>query len=116
MNFYKINADKFKFSSPCLYSVKWQSSGSPPSAFQVPYDSFRKQRDPTVSNGAHDINSSVDVVEDVKLKELDYDFICFFLTNQRLDLYRSIDCRCEDMLTGKLCLSIQVLYSSFCIT
>ncbi|PON98409.1 isopentenyltransferase [Trema orientale] len=77
-----------------------KSSGSPPSAFQVPYDSFRKQMNPTVIDCAHDINSSADMVEDIKVKELDYDFICFFLSSQRLDLYRSIDYRCEDMLAG----------------
>ncbi|GMN54407.1 hypothetical protein TIFTF001_023529 [Ficus carica] len=77
-----------------------KSSGSPPSAFQVPYDSFRKQSDSAATNGSHDINSSVDVVEDKKSKELDYDFNCFFLSSQRLELYKSIDFRCEDMLLG----------------
>lgn len=45
--------------------------------------------------------SSGDGLEDNKSKDLDYDFICFFLTSQRLDLYRLIDFRCEDMLSGK---------------
>ncbi|XP_062097009.1 tRNA dimethylallyltransferase 9 [Humulus lupulus] len=76
-----------------------RSSGSPPSAFQVPYDSFRKQRTPVI-DGAHDADSSTDIVEDIKSKELDYDFRCYFLTSQRLDLYKSIDYRCEDMLMG----------------
>ncbi|KAB2615971.1 tRNA dimethylallyltransferase 9 [Pyrus ussuriensis x Pyrus communis] len=70
-----------------------KSSGSPPSAFQVPYDSFRKQCD------ANDARPSTDVVEEVKSKELDYDFICFFLSSKRVDLYKSIDYRCEDMLS-----------------
>lgn len=85
----------------CSLSVEWQSSGSPPSAFQLPYDYFRKQSDSAATNGSHDINSSVDVVEDKKSKELDYDFNCFFLSSQRLELYKSIDFRCEDMLLGK---------------
>ncbi|CAB4277390.1 unnamed protein product [Prunus armeniaca] len=76
-----------------------KSSGSPPSAFQVPYDSFRKQCDSSVVD-RHDINPSTVVVEEVTSKELDYDFICFFLSSKRVDLYRSIDCRCEDMLSG----------------
>ncbi|XP_024159621.1 tRNA dimethylallyltransferase 9 isoform X4 [Rosa chinensis] len=76
-----------------------KSSGSPPSAFEVPYDSFRKECDSSVVD-TNDINSSADVVEEVKSKELDYDFICFFLSNQRVDLYRSIDWRCEDMVSG----------------
>ncbi|KAM1169095.1 hypothetical protein ACFX13_031642 [Malus domestica] len=70
------------------------SSGSPPSAFQMPYDSFRKQCD------ANDASPSTDVTEEVKSKELDYDFICFFLSSKRVDLYKSIDYRCEDMLSG----------------
>lgn len=84
----------------CSLCVEGQSSGAPPSAFQVPYDSFRKQHDSTETNDSHDINSSVDVVGDVKSKELEYDFYCFFLSSQRLELYKSIDYRCEDMLLG----------------
>ncbi|PRQ45360.1 putative tRNA dimethylallyltransferase [Rosa chinensis] len=76
-----------------------KSSRSPPSAFEIPYDSFRKECDSSVVD-TNDISSSADVVEEVKSKELDYDFICFFLSNQRVDLYRSIDWRCEDMVSG----------------
>ncbi|KAK9937897.1 hypothetical protein M0R45_014663 [Rubus argutus] len=76
-----------------------KSSGSPPSAFEVPYDSFRKECDSSVVD-THDISSPTDVVEEVKSKELDYDFICFFLSSQRVDLYRAIDWRCEDMVSG----------------
>ncbi|XP_040365984.1 tRNA dimethylallyltransferase 9 isoform X2 [Rosa chinensis] len=76
-----------------------KSSGSPPSAFEVPYNSFRKECDSSVVD-TNDISSSADVVEEVKSKELNYDFICFFLSNQRVDLYRSIDWRCEDMVSG----------------
>lgn len=79
----------------------WQSSGSPPSAFHVPYDSFREQ--PSSVDHSHDVNSSSDGSKENKSKELDFEFICFFLSSQRLELYRSIDLRCEDMLLGKPC-------------
>ncbi|PRQ24504.1 putative tRNA dimethylallyltransferase [Rosa chinensis] len=80
------------------------SSGSPPSAFEVPYDSFRKECDSSVVD-TNDISSSANVMEEVKSKELDYDFICFFLSYQRVDLYRSIDWRCEDMNLLILCIN-----------
>lgn len=67
-----------------------KSSGSPPSAFRLPYDSFKEQSIAVMPNNSHDSQS----------KDLDYDFICFFLTSSRMDLYRSIDFRCEDMLSG----------------
>lgn len=54
-----------------------RASGSPPSAFAVPYDEFQ----------------GGDVA-----KNLDYDFICLFLSGPRVDLYRAIDLRCEEML------------------
>lgn len=57
-----------------------RSSGSPPSAFQIPYDSYREDN------------------EEKHTKELDYDFICIFLSSPRIELYRSIDLRCEEML------------------
>lgn len=76
-----------------------QSSGSPSLAFQVPYDSFKEQLDSN-SSDRFDIDSSVDGIQVDKLQNLDYDFRCFFLSTQRLDLYRSIDFRCEDMLLG----------------
>ncbi|KAF5205666.1 tRNA dimethylallyltransferase, partial [Thalictrum thalictroides] len=76
-----------------------KSSGSPPSAFQVPYDSFRNPSDSGAAGPPNDsaiINNQIE--EDVS-KDLDYDFKCFFLSSQRLDLYRLIDQRCEDMLS-----------------
>ena len=33
---------------------------------------------------------------------LDYDFRCFFLNRPRIDLYRRIDARCEEMVVGGL--------------
>lgn len=88
-----------------LYScfVFWmlQSSGSPPSAFRVPYDSFRESIDSRVTECSLDDGSSDDRIEESKSTDLDYEFNCFFLSGQRLDLYRSIDLRCEDMLLGK---------------
>lgn len=77
-----------------------QSSGLSPSAFEVPYNSFKEQFDSGVTD-ASDISSSTDGLQQSKAKDLDYDFLCVFLTTQRLDLYRSIDFRCEDMLLGK---------------
>ncbi|XP_064961376.1 tRNA dimethylallyltransferase 9-like isoform X1 [Musa acuminata AAA Group] len=75
-----------------------RSSGMPPSAFSVPYDSFRQRLDSRASHTSvvehlPDANSSLNTA-----KDLDYNFICFFLTGPRIDLYRSIDLRCEDML------------------
>ncbi|GFP79623.1 tRNA dimethylallyltransferase 9 [Phtheirospermum japonicum] len=72
-------------------------SGAPPSAFQVPYNSFKEKFELSDSY-ASDTHSSNAELEEIKSKDLDYDFICFFLSTQRLDLYRSIDFRCEDML------------------
>lgn len=74
-------------------------SGTSPSAFQVPYNSFKEKFE---SSGARantsDVHSSNDELQEKESKDLDYDFICFFLSTKRLDLYRSIDFRCEDML------------------
>ncbi|KAK1297516.1 tRNA dimethylallyltransferase 9 [Acorus calamus] len=58
-----------------------RATGAPPSAIEVPYDSFRdRTAEPS--------------------KELEYDFICFFLSSPRVELYRLIDLRCEEMLVG----------------
>ncbi|KAK4398327.1 tRNA dimethylallyltransferase 9 [Sesamum angolense] len=70
---------------------------APPSAFQVPYNSFKEKLESSEID-ASDIKSSTSELNDSTSKELDYKFICFFLSTQRLDLYRSIDLRCEDML------------------
>uniref|UniRef100_A0A7N0U5G0 tRNA dimethylallyltransferase n=1 Tax=Kalanchoe fedtschenkoi TaxID=63787 RepID=A0A7N0U5G0_KALFE len=77
-----------------------KACGLPPSAFEVPYDSFKHQRSSSVSNSSLVTQTSANALGD-QSHDLDYDFICFFLTNQRVDLYRSIDLRCEDMLLGK---------------
>ncbi|KAL5224634.1 hypothetical protein ABZP36_011273 [Zizania latifolia] len=68
-----------------------RSSGSPPSAFSLPYNQQQ-----------HVTDSSTD--GNCQTKELDYDFLCFFLACPRVQLYRSIDLRCEEMLadTGGL--------------
>ncbi|KAF3788383.1 tRNA dimethylallyltransferase 9 [Nymphaea thermarum] len=73
-----------------------KSTGSPPSAFSIPYDSFREQLESRASDSSPDsISSSNGPSED-----LDYDFICFFLSSKRTELYRMIDLRCEEMLKG----------------
>ncbi|GLU15347.1 hypothetical protein SLE2022_318450 [Rubroshorea leprosula] len=77
-----------------------KSTGSPRSAFHIPYDSFKQQFDSSGANDSHNLNPSRVVPEQVTAKELDYEFICFFLSSPRLDLYRLIDLRCEEMLTG----------------
>jgi tRNA dimethylallyltransferase len=89
--------------SPFIYILlEWQSSGSPPSAFRVPYNSFREQGDYSAANASEspDMNTYSDATEETNLSELDYEFSCFFLSSKRLDLYKSIDYRCEDMLLG----------------
>lgn len=77
-----------------------QISGTSPSAFQVPYNSFKEKFESSGANTS-DVHSSNDELQEKESKDLDYDFICFFLSTKRLDLYRSIDFRCEDMLLGK---------------
>lgn len=79
-----------------------KSSGSPPSAFRVPYDSFREQGDCRVADGSDssDMTTYSDATKATNSAELDYEFLCFFLSSDRLDLYKSIDYRCEDMLLG----------------
>ncbi|KAL8507702.1 hypothetical protein ACS0TY_018299 [Phlomoides rotata] len=74
-----------------------KSSGTPPSAFQVPYSSFKEK---LVSSelDESDSHTSNGGLQEQKSRDLEYDFICFFLSTQRLDLYKSIDFRCEDML------------------
>ncbi|XP_022984461.1 tRNA dimethylallyltransferase 9 [Cucurbita maxima] len=81
-----------------------KASGLPPSAFQVPYDTFRQGcgsgATSSFQDADHSVDSSVDSSEEISSKELDYEFICFFLSSPRLNLYRSIDFRCEDMISG----------------
>lgn len=81
-----------------------RSSGSPPSAFSLPYDSFRGQPDSRLSGPSVDGTADLNNLQENPAKDLDYEFICLFLTSPRLDLYRSIDLRCEEMLmeTGGL--------------
>ncbi|XP_056173357.1 tRNA dimethylallyltransferase 9 isoform X2 [Syzygium oleosum] len=76
-----------------------KSSGAPPSAFQIPYDSHKEKFQSNMSDGSQEVKSSV-TFEEITSKDLDYDFICFFLSSPRVDLYRSLDLRCEDMLLG----------------
>ncbi|KAL9322177.1 hypothetical protein ACSQ67_010230 [Phaseolus vulgaris] len=76
-----------------------KSSGSPPSAFRVPYDSFREQSECSVAEVSESSDMSTGM-EETSSSELDYEFMCFFLSSHRLDLYKSIDYRCEDMLLG----------------
>ncbi|XP_050219023.1 tRNA dimethylallyltransferase 9 isoform X2 [Mercurialis annua] len=77
-----------------------KATGSPPSSFQVPYDSFKEQSATRLTESSLNANVVGDVYEKAKPKDLDYEFLCFFLSSPRIDLYRSIDYRCEDMLSG----------------
>ncbi|CAI8593202.1 unnamed protein product [Vicia faba] len=79
-----------------------KSSGSPPSAFRVPYDSFREQGDSRVAEGSDssDTKTNCAALKETDSAKLDYDFMCFFLSSDRLDLYKLLDYRCEDMLLG----------------
>lgn len=77
-----------------------KSTGLPPSAFPVPYETFKEQIDSHSTDLDIDIDISTEGILAEKQKDLDYDFICFFLSTSRLDLYRSIDFRCEDMISG----------------
>ncbi|CAD6335251.1 unnamed protein product [Miscanthus lutarioriparius] len=76
-----------------------RSSGSPPSAFASPYDAFCEQHDT-------DLTEAPSAAGNCEARELDYDFFCIFLASPRIELYRSIDLRCEEMLadTGGLLL------------
>jgi hypothetical protein len=58
--------------------LKWQSSGSPPSAFWIPYDSFREQGDYRVADGSDssDMNTNYDAMKVTDSTKLD-DFMCF---------------------------------------
>ncbi|KAL1821523.1 hypothetical protein DCAR_0417943 [Daucus carota subsp. sativus] len=78
-----------------------KSSGSPPSAFHVPYDSFREQpNSPNVDDFRSSASLKNESLGSRSPEDLDYDFSCFFLSSPRMDLYRSIDFRCEDMVSG----------------
>ncbi|KAJ4908231.1 tRNA dimethylallyltransferase 9 [Raphanus sativus] len=78
-----------------------KTTGSPPSSFRVPYDSFRESlNSPDANDDFSEDGSSGDISIQNIHTDLDYDFLCFFLSSPRIDLYRSIDFRCEDMLSG----------------
>lgn len=87
----------------------WQTTGSPPSSFRVPYDSFRENLNSPDANDFNGNGASADISIQNIQTDLDYDFLCFFLSSPRVDLYRSIDFRCEDMISGK---QVQLLYLS----
>uniref|UniRef100_A0A0E0AER5 tRNA dimethylallyltransferase n=1 Tax=Oryza glumipatula TaxID=40148 RepID=A0A0E0AER5_9ORYZ len=73
-----------------------RSSGSPPSAFSLPYNAYNLNHHRRLS-----LTNQADQPTEL---ELDYDFLCIFLACPRVELYRSIDLRCEEMLadTGGL--------------
>ncbi|KAL5998437.1 hypothetical protein ACLOJK_009377 [Asimina triloba] len=77
-----------------------RSTGSPPSAFAVPYDSFKEQLDSRILDPSYNNAFTTGSLGENLSKDLDYDFICFFLSSRRSDLYKQIDLRCEEMLIG----------------
>ncbi|XP_023636458.1 tRNA dimethylallyltransferase 9 isoform X2 [Capsella rubella] len=77
-----------------------KSTGSPPSSFRIPYDSFRENLNSLDVDDFLEDDCSADIsIQNIET-DLDYDFLCFFLSSPRVALYRSIDFRCEDMLSG----------------
>ncbi|GAB2231033.1 hypothetical protein Droror1_Dr00027320 [Drosera rotundifolia] len=77
-----------------------KATGSPPSAFPVPYESFREQLSSPIEDCSVDVAPFANGIDEDHIDGLDYNFICFFISSHRRDLYRAIDLRCEDMLSG----------------
>ncbi|KAH9310130.1 hypothetical protein KI387_038041, partial [Taxus chinensis] len=77
-----------------------EAAGVPRSSFPVPYNSFKEQEASRIkASSCYNVHPE-DGTTKSSLTELDYDFLCFFLSVQRTDLYKKIDQRCEEMLTG----------------
>lgn len=77
-----------------------KAAGVPRTSFPLPYDSLKGQ---VVSRITVSCSVSSDAEAETmqsSLTELDYDFLCFFISIKRTDLYKRIDQRCEEMLTG----------------
>ncbi|KAM0913816.1 hypothetical protein ACQ4PT_011922 [Festuca glaucescens] len=68
-----------------------RSSGSPSSAFTLHYSSFQEQHNTKITGSSVDDGTC-------EVNELEYDFLCIFLACPRVELYMSIDLRCEEML------------------
>ncbi|KAJ7521304.1 hypothetical protein O6H91_19G046900 [Diphasiastrum complanatum] len=74
-----------------------KASGFPRSCFpHVGKSPKSKLVDSTASTGHYSQDEQFSLTS---TKDLDYDFRCYFLNNNRLDLYHTIDLRCEEMLT-----------------
>ncbi|KAG6548363.1 hypothetical protein Mapa_010142 [Marchantia paleacea] len=71
-------------------------SGRPQSSFPLPW-----ARDSSVTGGTDSYGGALNPgqTSGSESTELDYDFQCYFMYTQRMDLYRRIDQRCEEMLT-----------------
>ncbi|EFJ29251.1 hypothetical protein SELMODRAFT_410898 [Selaginella moellendorffii] len=67
-----------------------KASGQPRTRFSL------GQKPEANSDVKEDINSA-----SVTAPETDYDFLCYFLYRRRIDLYRAIDARCEEMLAAE---------------
>lgn len=67
-------------------------TGKPRASFPLPWMT-------TTESASSDENNDVKEIER-NSPQVDYDFRCYFMYTKRSDLYRRIDLRCEQMLTG----------------
>lgn len=76
-----------------------QITGKPKASFPLPWITAKESvsSDAEMGNERHDPERTA---PDVQSQPLDYDFQCYFLYTKRSDLYRRLDLRCEQMLTG----------------
>lgn len=77
-----------------------KAAGVPRTSFPLPYDALKGQVASRITVSCSDSSDAEAVNMHSSLTELDYDFLCFFFSVKRTDLYQRIDQRCEEMLTG----------------
>lgn len=77
-----------------------KAAGVPRTSFPLPYDSLKGQVVSRITVSCSVSSDSEAETMQSFLTELDYDFLCFFISIKRTDLYKRIDQRCEEMLTG----------------
>ncbi|GLJ38670.1 hypothetical protein SUGI_0788280 [Cryptomeria japonica] len=72
----------------------------PRSSFPVPYDIFKEKEASITTVSSFNNIYQEDETAKSSFTHLDYEFLCFFLSVQRTELYKKIDQRCEEMLIG----------------
>lgn len=77
-----------------------KAAGVPRSSFPVPYNSFKEQLASKITASSCNNPLQEDETGQGSVTDLEYDFLCFFLSVPRTDLYKQIDQRCEEMLIG----------------